>query len=55
MELIRFYALIVKVALLLALAGMLKTCTLDILGLAAGKSEQGIMSYSKFSHLLTRQ
>jgi len=55
MELIRFYVLIFKIALLLALVGMLKSCTLDMLGLAAAKSEQGIISYSKFSHLLTRQ
>jgi hypothetical protein len=54
MELVRFYALVIKIAIALALIGQLKTCTLIMMGLAAEKSEKGIISYSKFTRLLTR-
>lgn len=54
MELVRFYAWVIKIAIALALIGQLKTCTLIIMGLAAEKSEKGIVSYSKFTRLLTR-
>ena len=53
MHLIRFYAAIIKIGIALAMLGLLKTCTLQMLGLAAAKSEVGIMSYSKYSRLLT--
>jgi FlaG/FlaF family flagellin (archaellin) len=54
MELIRFFALILRIAFVLALAGELKSCTLELMGLAAQKVDQGIMSYSKFTRQLTR-
>jgi hypothetical protein len=54
MELVRFYAWVIKVAICLALIGQLKSCTLIMMGLAAEKSEKGIISYSKFTRLLTR-
>jgi hypothetical protein len=53
-ELVRFYALVIKIGIGLAFMGMLKTCTLDMLGLAAAKSDQGIMSYSKYTRQLTK-
>lgn len=54
MELVRFYAWVIKIAIALALIGQLKTCTLIMMGLAAEKTEKGIISYSKFTRLLTR-
>lgn len=54
MELVRFYAWVIKVAIFLALIGQLKSCTLTMMGLAAEKSEKGIISYSRFTRLLTR-
>jgi hypothetical protein len=54
MELVRFFALVVKVAICLALIGELKSCTLELLDLSAEKSSTGIMSYSKFTHALTK-
>lgn len=53
MELVRFYALIVKIAILLAVLGLLKSCTLELMGLAAEKTDRGMISYSKYSRLLT--
>jgi hypothetical protein len=53
MELVRFYALVIKIAIVLAVAGQLKSCTLELMGLAAEKSERGMMSYSKYTRLLT--
>lgn len=53
MELVRFYAWVIKVAIVLALLGQLKACTLIMMGLAAEKTEKGIISYSKFTRLLT--
>jgi hypothetical protein len=47
MELARLYIAIVKIAIALALIGQLKTCTLELLGLAAEKSDRGMISYSK--------
>lgn len=52
MELVRFYALIVKVALVLAMMGQLQSCTLELMGLAAAKSRTGLMSYSAFNKRL---
>jgi hypothetical protein len=54
MELVRFYFWIIKLALILALCGELKSCTLTMMGLAAGKTETGMISYSKFTHLLLK-
>ena len=53
MELVRFYALIVKIAFVLAALGMLKSCTLEVMGLAAQKTERGMMSYSRYTKMLT--
>ncbi|HAR42113.1 MAG TPA: hypothetical protein DCS07_05700 [Bdellovibrionales bacterium] len=47
---VRFYGFVLKVGILLALSGQLKSCTLTMLGLAARQPE--IMSYSKFSRML---
>ncbi len=41
MELARLYLAIVKIAIALALIGKLKSCTLELLGLAAAKSHHG--------------
>ena len=53
MELVRFFALVVQIAIALAFLGQLKSCTLDLLGFAAQKSDQGMISYTKFTHALT--
>jgi hypothetical protein len=53
MELVRFYALVVQIAIVLALLGQLKSCTLDLLGVAAQKSDQGMISYTKVTRALT--
>ena len=53
MQLVRFFSFVIRLAIALALIGQLKACTLIMLGKAAEKSETGIMSYSKFSKLLT--
>ena len=53
MGLVRFYSFVIRLALTLALLGQLKACTLIMMGMAAEKSETGIMSYSTFSKLLT--
>ncbi len=53
MGLVRFYSFVIRIALALALLGQLRACTLIMMGKAAEKSETGIMSYSKFSKLLT--
>jgi len=54
MGLVRFYSAVIWLGITLALAGNLKSCTLTMLGLAAEKTETGIISYSKFSRLLTK-
>ncbi len=53
MSMVRFYVWVIRIGIGLALLGQLKGCTLIMLGLAAEKTETGIMSYSKFSKLLT--
>ena len=55
MEIARFVSFVVRLGLILALMGQLKFCTLTMLGLAAEKSKKGIMSYSKYTKLLTDQ
>jgi hypothetical protein len=54
MELVRFFALIVQITIALALAGQLKSCTLQFLGLAAECSKTGMTSYSRFTRALTK-
>ncbi len=55
MGLVRVYVWVIRLGLALALAGQLKSCTLTMMGLAAEKTEYGIISYSKFTRLLTKQ
>jgi hypothetical protein len=52
MDLARFIAFVVKLAIALALIGQLKSCTLVMLGLAAGKTETGMTSYSAYTRKL---
>jgi hypothetical protein len=54
MELVRFYSAIVKIAMALALAGFLKSCTLEMMGLAAESSATGVMPYSDYTRMLTK-
>lgn len=49
---IRFYATVIKIAVALAMIGQLKSCTLNLMGLAATKSKTGVMSYSDFNRKL---
>ena len=49
MGLVRFYAAVLRIALVLAVIGSLKSCTRDVLGLSAVTSERGMISYEKFS------
>ena len=44
---------VIRIGLALAMIGQLKTCTLVMAGLAAEKTERGVMSYGKFSRALT--
>ena len=53
MQLVHFFSFVIRLAIALALIGQLKACTLIMMGKAAEKSETGIMSYSRFSKLLT--
>lgn len=54
MKVVRFVSLILRIGVMLALMGQLKSCTLEIMGLAAEKSGRGIMSYSDYSRMLTK-
>ncbi len=54
MELVRFVSFVIRLGIALALIGQLKSCTLTMMGLAAEKTEHGMISYSKFSRLLTQ-
>lgn len=51
---LRFYFLAIRLAILLAFAGQLKSCTLVMMGKAVKKTERGIISYSKFTRMLTK-
>jgi hypothetical protein len=55
MIVVRFYVWVIRIGIALAMLGQLKTCTLVMAGLAAEKSERGIMSYGKFSRALTAE
>lgn len=54
MGLLRFYVWVIRIGLLLAFCGQLKSCTLVMMGLTAEKSKNGIMSYSKYTRELTK-
>ena len=54
MGLVRFYSAVIWLAVALAFCGQLKSCALVMMGLAAEKTEAGIISYSKFSHALNK-
>lgn len=51
---IQFYSFVIRLAIFLALAGQLKSCTLVMMGKAAAKTERGMISYSKYTRMLTR-
>ena len=53
MEIAKFVSFVVRLGILLALAGQLKYCTLMMMGVAREKSQKGIMSYSKYTKQLT--
>jgi hypothetical protein len=53
-SLLKFYVFVIRLALVLALAGQLKSCTLMMMGKAAQKTHQGFTSYSKFNRALWR-
>ena len=53
MEIVKFVSFVIRLGILLALAGQLKYCTLLMLGKATDKSQKGIMSYSKYTKQLT--
>lgn len=53
MELARIISFVLKIAFAIALIGQLKACTLELMGLAAEKTDRGMISYSKYSRLLT--
>lgn len=55
MELVRFFAGVVKIALLLAVVGCLKSCTLELLGLSAEKSATGMTSFTKYTRALSKR
>jgi hypothetical protein len=54
MALVRFYALVIRVGIALAILGQLKSCTLMLMDLSAEKAQKGIISYSEFTRLLTK-
>jgi hypothetical protein len=49
---IKFYLMVIKLALILAFAGVLKEATLAMAGHAA-KAQMGMISYSKYTRMLT--
>ena len=50
---LKLVSLIVRLGFALALIGQLKYCTLVMMGKAVEKSQKGIMSYSKYTRMLT--
>jgi hypothetical protein len=54
MELVRFYSTVIWIGIALGLSGELKSCTLQMMNLAADKTQHGIVSYERFSKLLTK-
>jgi len=53
MELARLYLAIFKIAIALALIGQLKSCTLELLGLTAERTGQGMISFTNYTKALT--
>ena len=53
MEIAKFISFVVRLGLILAMAGQLKFCTLVLMNKAAASSQKGIMSYSKYTRMLT--
>ncbi|OFZ28411.1 MAG: hypothetical protein A2622_04740 [Bdellovibrionales bacterium RIFCSPHIGHO2_01_FULL_40_29] len=53
MVILKLVSLILRIGFILAFARQLKFCTLVMMGKAAEKSQQGIMSYSKYTRMLT--
>ncbi len=49
---IKFYVMIVKFALILAFAGVLKEATIEVAGRAA-RAQRGLISYAKYTRALT--
>ncbi len=49
---IKFYVMIVKFALILAFAGILKEATIEMAGRAA-RAQRGMISYAKYTRALT--
>ena len=52
-SILRFYSLVIRIAIALAMLGLLKSCTIELMGLAARSGERGMISYSRYTHLLT--
>ena len=52
MELVRFYSLVLQIAIALALCGEIKSCTLVMAGLAAESKSRKVMSYGKWTREL---
>lgn len=50
---IKFVSFVVWLGFGMAMIGQLKFCTLVRMGKAAEKSQKGIMSYSKYTRMLT--
>ena len=53
MEIVKFVSLVVRLGLILALCGQLKFCKLVMLGKAGEKTQSGMISYVKYTRLLT--
>ena len=53
MGVIKLVSFVVRLGFGLALIGQLKFCTLVMMGKAAEKSQKSIMSYSKYTRMLT--
>jgi hypothetical protein len=50
---LKFYSTLIWLGISMALAGQLKGCTLQLMGMAAENTQHGLMSYAKFNRLLT--
>ncbi len=55
MEIVKFISFVVRLGLLLAFCGQLKFCTLQMMGMAGEKTQKGMMSYSKYTRMLTKK
>jgi len=52
-EIVKFVSFVVRLGLILAFCGQLKFCTLQLMDLASEKTQKGMISYSKYTHMLT--